>query len=91
VPRNVVTVWRRRSLLRRASRRDAQDLVLAELGRRYRVRWRSDEEGVEIDFPKRLGRRMARDRVVDDLAQIEPEWARLFAVYPSESSLREAR
>jgi hypothetical protein len=65
-----------------------QNLVLAELGRRYRVRSRADGKGVEIDFPKRLGRGPARDRVVEDLATIEPEWPRLFAVYPKEDRPR---
>jgi len=88
VPRNVVTVTRRRSLLRRTSRRELQDLVLAELGLRYRVRRRADGRGVEIDFPKRLGRREARDRVIDDLTKIEAAWPRLFAVYPAERNLR---
>ena len=82
MPRNVVTVRRRRSLWRRTSNRDAQDLVLAELGRRYRVRRREDRTGVEIDFPKQLGRREAKDRVVAELARIEPSWSRLFVVYP---------
>jgi hypothetical protein len=88
VPRNVVTVVRRKTILPRGTRRrERQDLVLARLGERYRVRWLPDGEGAEIDFPKRLGRRPAKDRVVNDLAEIEQDWRRLFKVYPTESSL----
>jgi hypothetical protein len=88
MPRNVVTVVRRRTILPRGTRwRERQDLALAQLAGRYRVRWLPDGEGAAIDFPKRLGRRPAKDRVANDLAEIEQDWRRLFKVYPTESSL----
>jgi hypothetical protein len=82
VPRNVVTVMRRRSLLRPRARRELQTAVLTELSRRRTVRWRPRADGVEVDFPKRLGEREAKQRVLDDLAAIDPDWQRLFVVYP---------
>ena len=83
---------RRRSLLRRGHRRrERQDLALGGLGERYTVRWRADRDGLEIDFPKGLGGVAARERVVDDLARIEPDWKRLLVVYPREGTLRRKR
>jgi len=88
VPRNVVTVVRRRSILpRRAGRTERQDHALAQLEERYRVVPR-DGEGVEIHFPNALGKRAAKEQVVAELERIEPAWSRLFVVYPRESALR---
>jgi hypothetical protein len=62
--------------------------VLLQLRELHRARPRPAGDGIQIDFPKKIGRRQARARVVEDLDRIEPDWRRLFAVYPSESSLR---
>jgi hypothetical protein len=88
VPRNVVTVVPRRLVLPTRRNRQARETILEELGQRYRLRHR-DDGGTAIDFPKRLGRRAARDQVVAELGRIDPRWSRLFVVYPKESSLKE--
>jgi hypothetical protein len=89
MPRNVVSVIRRRRLVLVRDRRGRQDRALASLSERHRVRWRAEGDGVQIDFARSLGRRAAKDRVVADLAEIEPAWRRLFVVYPTESSIRD--
>ena len=89
MPRNVVTVIRRRIVLARGDRRGRQARALASLSERHRLRWREQKDGVEIDFPKSLGRRVAKERIVAELTEIDPAWRRLFVVYPTESALRD--
>ncbi len=84
-----MSVIRRRWFVPVRDRRSRQDRALASLGERHRVRWRAEGDGVQIDFPKSLGRRAAKDAVVADLAEIESAWRRLFVVYPTESSIRD--
>jgi hypothetical protein len=57
----VVSVIRRRRLVPVRDRRERQDRTHASLGERHHVRWRPEGDGVEIDFPKPLGRRAAKD------------------------------
>jgi hypothetical protein len=84
-----VSVIRRRWLVPVRNRRERQDRALASLGERRRVRRRVEDDGVQIDFPKSLGRRAAKEQIVAELAEIEPAWRRLFVVYPRESNIRD--
>jgi hypothetical protein len=82
-------VIRRRWFVPVRRRRSRQDRALASLGERHRVRWRAEGDGVQIDFPKSLGSRAARDTIVADLAEIESAWRRLFLVYPKGRNIRD--
>jgi hypothetical protein len=77
VPRNVVTLSPRFDFFGR--NREARERLLSALGERYR--FRAVENRVEIDFPKRLGRE-AKAQVVAELDRIDPDWGRLFRLYP---------
>jgi hypothetical protein len=87
VPRNIVTVMPRRFALPTRRNRETDRKVRERLARRYRPRPRADG-GIEIDFPKRVGRRAAKDEVLAELERVDPRWARVFVVHPRESSLR---
>jgi hypothetical protein len=55
------------------------------------VRPRDADAGLEVDFPKALGGRAAKDQVLAELDRIDPRWRRLFVVYPTERTLRDSR
>lgn len=77
MPRNVVTLVRRLDFYGR--QKQAQEPLLTALGERYR--FRRVENGIEIDFPKRLGSE-AKAQVVAELDRIDADWRRLFRLYP---------
>ena len=64
----------------------ARERVLAALGERYR--FRAVEEAAQIDFPKRRSSREAKAEVVAELDRIDPNWRRLFRIYPLDRNLR---
>jgi hypothetical protein len=64
---------------------------MAALGDRYRMRPMDGGKWLAIDFPKRMGRRAAKDQVSAALDEIDPRWRRLFVLYPKEASLRGKR
>jgi hypothetical protein len=86
VPRNVVTLTPRIFTLPRRGNNQARQEILDELRQLYRPREAPDK--IEIDFPKKLGGRAAKDQVAADLDRINPRWRWLFVLYPTESSLR---
>ncbi len=89
VPRNVVTLSRRSLVLPSRANRDARKDIISALGETYRLR-QQDSRGKwwELDFPKSVGRRAAKERVSADLDRIDPLWRRLFVLYPTKDSLR---
>ena len=90
MPRNVVTV--RLRALRLPTRRNRNTRERVEQALRDRFRARVDREAartIEIDFPKRLPQRSAKQQVTDELNRIDPRWRRLFVPYPTESLLRQ--
>ena len=56
---------------------------------RFRARVESDPERIEIDFPKDKGGRVAKNEVTTALDAADPNWRRVFVLYPTESSLRD--
>jgi len=56
---------------------------------RYRARSGTDPERIEMDFPKSLGGRGAKEEVIEALDSTDPRWRRVFTLYPTESSLRD--
>ncbi|HWN22329.1 MAG TPA: hypothetical protein VNP93_10180 [Gaiellaceae bacterium] len=89
MPRNVVTLTPRRLVLPTQRNRAARERVERALVDTYRARRESDPERIEIDFPKCARRRAAKEEVAAALDEVEPRWRRLYALYPTESSLRE--
>jgi hypothetical protein len=89
VPRNVVTLSPRRLSLptrrNRETRRRIEEMVIE----RYRARVEHDPERIEIDFPKRVGGRAAKDEVTEALDAVDRNWRRIFVLYPTESALRD--
>lgn len=85
MPRNVVTLTPRWHI--RPSRRATQERVTAALAERYRYRAETDPPRIEIDFPKSKGRATAKEEVAAVLDAIDPNWRRLFVLYPTENSL----
>jgi hypothetical protein len=75
---------------RSADRRERRERVLADLGERYRLMPREQDDGVEIHFPRAVGRRAAKSEVVAELERIDSGWSKLFVVYPREAGLRQA-
>ena len=70
--------------------RDARNKIVAALDESYRPRQqrRGKREWWEIDFPKTLDGREAKERVIPDLDRIDRKWRRLFVLYPNEEALR---
>lgn len=91
VPRNVVSLSPRCLVLPTRANREAQSAIMAALAARYRARQMDGGRWLAIDFPKRMGRRAAKDQVAAALDEIDPRWRRLFVLYPREASLRDAR
>jgi hypothetical protein len=93
VPRNVVTVARRRTwtFWRGSDRVERQDRAVVALTERFRLRASERGDRFEIDFPKSLERRAAKAEVVAELERIDPDWGRLFVVYPLDRNLRDER
>ncbi len=75
MPRKVVTLEPRLDLFSR--KRHARDRVLTALAARYR--FRKEENWIEFDFPKRLGKE-AKKQVVAELDRMYPNWRRLFRI-----------
>jgi hypothetical protein len=63
-------------------------MVEAHVADRYRARVETNPDRIEIDFPKKLGRRAAKTEVVSELDRAAPGWRRVFVLYPTESGLR---
>ena len=89
MPRNVVTLSPRRVILPIRRSRAARERVERALVDKYRARFESAPERIEIDFPKRAPHRAAKVEIAAELDRIEPRWRRLYVLYPTESSLRE--
>jgi hypothetical protein len=89
MPRNVVTLVPRWRLF--GSRRVRQARVVEALADRYRYRRETDPARIEIDFPKSKGKARAKDEVAAVLDTIDPNWRRLFVLYPTENSLGRSR
>jgi hypothetical protein len=89
VPRNVVTLTPRWLVLPMRRNRAARERIERALVDRYRARRESDPERIQIDFPKHAPRRAAKEEISAALDQVEPNWRRLYVLYPTESSLRE--
>jgi hypothetical protein len=90
VPRNVVTLVPRRFVLPRRGNRARRAHIHARLAERYRP-LRDDPTRVELAFPKRTGRRAAKDDVAAELDRIDRGWRRLFVLYPTEDAVRRHR
>lgn len=91
MPRNVVSLSPRLLVLPTRTNREARRAIMAALGDRYRARPMDGGKWLAIDFPKHMGRRMAKDQVSAALDEIDPRWRRLFVLYPKEASLRDKR
>ncbi len=70
---------------------EARLKVESEVVEQFRARRESDPDRLEIDFPKQLAKRDAKNRVVEALDAVEPRWRRVFALYPTETALRNKR
>ena len=75
VPRNGITLAPRMIRLARPGTRAAIEVGLAE-----RFRYRHEHDHIEIDFAKSDGE--ARQKVVAALDEIDPQWRRVFVLYP---------
>jgi len=89
VPRNVVTLTPRILTLPRRGNAEARQEIVAGLRKAYRPRESAGQ--IEIDFPKNVGGRAAKDQVVAELDRLDPHWRRLYVLYPTENSLRRER
>ncbi len=87
MPRNVVTLVPRLLVWPSEKNRSAREAILVRLGERYRPR--REDGNAELDFPKRMSGRAAKNQIAAELDRIDPRWRRLFVLYPTESSLRE--
>ena len=88
VPRNVVTLVPRLLVLPTRRNDEHRQAIIDALAVRYRIRVSDNPKKVEIDFPKRLSHRAAKDDVMAELDRLEPTWRRFFVLYPTEDSLR---
>jgi hypothetical protein len=61
VPRNVVTLTPRAFRLPTRRNREARKRIEQVVLERYRPRFESDPERIELDFPKRMGGRAAKN------------------------------
>ena len=89
MPRNVVTLAPRLLVLPTRRNDERRQAIIDALAVRYRIRVSEHPKKVEIDFPKRLGHRAARDEVMAELDRLEPTWRGFFVLYPTEDFLRE--
>jgi hypothetical protein len=91
VPRNVVNLSPRWQFFPSRRVRATQERVAEALAKRYRYRAEPDPARIEIDFPESKGRATAKDEVAAALDDIDPNWRRLFVLYPTENSLGRRR
>jgi hypothetical protein len=56
---------------------------------RYRARVETDPERIEMDFPKSVGGRAAKEEVIHALDAVDQSWRRVITLYPTESALRD--
>jgi hypothetical protein len=87
VPRNVVTLVRRTRLLPIRRSEEICNTVAAYAIERYRARVETDPWRIEIDFPKRVGGRPAKEDVAGSLDRVVPGWRRVLELYPTEDAL----
>lgn len=89
MPRNVVTLTPR--VLKLPTRRNSETRRRVEemMVERFRARVERDPKRIEMDFPKQIGARAAKNEVAHALDATVPRWRRVFALYPTESSLRD--
>ena len=87
MPRNVVTLRPRLVTLPTRRNRETRKRVERFVVERYRAS--IYDEGIKIHFPKRKGRRAAKDEVTRALDATDANWRRVFVLYPKESALRE--
>lgn len=88
MPRNVVTLVPRVLVLPTRRNRETRQRVRAHVVEQYRARRESNPDRIEIDFPKHVGGRAAKTQVAEALDAVEPRWQRVFALYPTETALR---
>jgi len=90
VPRNIVTLVPRRLVLPTSRNKERQQRIVAAIHEHYRPRSTQDGHRVawELDFPRSLGKREAKEQVAAELTAIDPRWRRLFVLYPTESAPR---
>ncbi|MGH3133941.1 MAG: hypothetical protein ACRDNY_09435 [Gaiellaceae bacterium] len=89
MPRNVVTLVPRRSLLRRRHG-VARAEIVAELADRFRPSIGEDGR-IEMYFSPRYPADRAKADVATELDGIDPGWRRLFRLYPTEQALEARR
>jgi hypothetical protein len=90
MPRNVVTLSPRPLVLPIRRNRETRERIEQVVVERYRARIEKNPERIEMDFPKRLGGRAAKNEVIRTLDATDPRWRRVFVLYPTESALRES-
>jgi hypothetical protein len=90
VSRNVVTLVPRRLVLPTRRNRERQRRIVAAIHDRYRPQASQHGRRVmwEIHFPRSIGKRAAREQVVEELGTIDRRWRGLFVLYPTERALR---
>ena len=91
MPRNVVTLVPRGLFFRKRNHPEARKAIRSYLEDRFRGRVSERSDCVEVDFPKRMGGRAAKDEVAAALDEFDPQWRRLYDLFPTEDSLREPR
>lgn len=89
MPRYVVTLWPPADAVVDETDRAERAAITARLSERFRPRVRPDG-GLEFDFSKRSNLRAAKEAVAAELdrIRINPEWRRLFVLFPTEDALR---
>lgn len=88
MPRHVVTLSRRVLVLPTHRNEETRQRIEQMVVDRFRARVERDPDRIEMDFPKRMDRREARDKVAQALNATDARWRRVFVLYPKESWLR---
>jgi hypothetical protein len=89
VPRNVVTLAPRVLTLPSRRNRETRNRVERVVVGRFRARIETHPDRIEMDFPKRMGGRAAKNEVMRALDAADPRWRRLYILYPTELALRD--
>jgi hypothetical protein len=89
LPRNVVTLSPRLLSLPTRRNRELRQRIEGIAVERYRARVENSPDRIEMEFPKEMGGRAAKNEVMQALDAAEPKWRRVFVLYPTESSLRD--
>ena len=86
MPRNVVTLIPRQLVLPTRNNDDRRQQVVAAIHTHFRPQ-QSQSASWEIHFPNSLGKRTAREQVIEVLTAAEPRWRALLVLYPKASVL----